>query len=274
MPQLIYNHEFIAENNFTISPSNRAFLYGDGLFETMIYREGRLLYAEDHWQRISTGLALLDIQLPASLSSDKLSSLTSELVKKNNLHQNARIKWQVWRKPGGLVTPESNSAEFIITANELKKNPEVKTQAFFSEKIKLVPGNLSRYKTLNFLPYIQAGLEKKKRKADEIILTDLKGNIAETTTCNIFWCKDDVLYTPSLDTGCIEGIMRKQIMRFCQSENIKVQEGFFQPKELDQAELIFTSNVNGLSLIEKINDKKINTQYTLYQAIRIGLDLL
>jgi 4-amino-4-deoxychorismate lyase len=274
MNYLIYNDEFIAENNFTISPANRAFNYGDGLFETMIFREGKLLYIEDHLQRLSSGLSELELQLPLSITIENLSQKISELSRKNNLHQNARIKLLVWRKPGGLVTPQSYQADFMILATELKKNEEIKKNAFLSEKIKLYPGNLSKYKTLNFLPYIQAGLEKKRRNADEIILTDLQGNISEASSSNIFWSKDDIVYTPSLETGCIEGVMRKQIIRFCNSENIKVLEGFFRSKDMEQSELIFTSNVGGLSLVEHLNTKKIDTQYTLYQAIRIGLDLL
>jgi branched-chain amino acid aminotransferase/4-amino-4-deoxychorismate lyase len=274
MNYLLYNDELVLENNFILSPTNRAFSYGDGLFETIIFRDGKLLYAEDHWQRISAGLTVLDLQLPSSLSLENLYKKIYDLTQKNNLPQNARIKLMIWRKPGGLVTPQSNQTDYLIQATDFKKNEEIKKNSFVSESVKLYPGSLSKYKTLNFLPYIQAGLEKKKRNADEIILTDWQGYVSEASSCNIFWSKDDVVYTPSLDTGCIEGIMRKQVIRFCKSENIKIQEGFFRPKDLEQSELIFTSNVGGLSLIEQFNNSPIDTQYTLYQAIRIGLDLL
>jgi 4-amino-4-deoxychorismate lyase len=274
MNYLIYNNNLVTENNFTLSPSNRAFCYGDGLFETMVFREGKLLFLEDHLHRISEGLKQLDISFPESLTQDFFHKNITQLVEQNNLHHNARIKLQIWRKQGGLITPESTEAEYIVLASEYKKAQEVKENAFVSEKIKLNASPLSKYKTLNFLPYIQAGIEKKKKNADEIILLDLKGNIAEASSSNLFWGKSDMLYTPSLETGCIEGIMRKQIIRFCDSENIKVTEGLFPLSELINAELIFTSNISGLSLIENINGKKINTEYTLYQAIRIGLDLL
>jgi 4-amino-4-deoxychorismate lyase len=274
MNYLIYNNQVIPENTFTISAGNRAFSYGDGLFETMIFRERKILYLKDHLSRISEGLQVLDIKFPALLTEGNILEKVGELADKNNLSSNARVKLQVWRKTGGLVTPESSEADFIISVSELKKGQEVKKIAFTSSEVKLQFGNLSKYKTLNFLPYIQAGLEKKKRKADEIILTDGKGMIAEASSSNIFWSNSDILYTPALETGCIDGIMRKQIIRFCASENIKVIEGHFPLAELQNAELVFTSNVSGLSLIESINDKKINIQYTLYQVIRIGLDLL
>jgi 4-amino-4-deoxychorismate lyase len=274
MNYLIYNNNLVSENNFVLSPSNRAFCYGDGLFETMVFREGKLLFLEDHLHRIGEGLKQLDISVPESLNKEILYNNIAQLVEKNNLHHNARVKLQVWRKQGGLITPESEEAEYVILASEYKKAQEVKGNAFVSEKVKLNVSSLSKYKTLNFLPYIQAGIEKKKKNADEIILTDLKGNIAEASSCNLFWGKSDMLFTPSLETGCIEGIMRKQIIRFCDAEKIKVTEGLFPLSELMNAELVFTSNVSGLSLIENINGKKIDTQYTLYQAIRIGLDLL
>jgi 4-amino-4-deoxychorismate lyase len=274
MNYLIYNNNFVAENNFVLSPFNRAFCYGDGLFETMVFKEGKLLFLEDHLYRIQEGLKELDISFPASLTKDFFHELITALVEKNNLHHNARIKLQVWRKQGGLISPESTEADYIILASEYKKTQEVKENAFVSEKIKLKASSLSKYKTLNFLPYIQAGIEKKKRNVDEIILTDNKGNVAEASSCNLFWGKSDMLFTPALETGCIEGIMRKQIIRFCEAEKIKVTEGLFPLSELMNAELVFTSNVSGLSLVSAINSKKIDTQYTLYQAIRIGLDLL
>jgi 4-amino-4-deoxychorismate lyase len=274
MNYLIYNDQLISENDFRINPYNRAFSYGDGLFETMILREGKILFIDDHLKRLTEGLQQLDLHLPVSLNKDSITGKAVLLASKNNLHQNARIKLQIWRQPGGLITPDSSESEYLLIATEFKKAQEVKEQAYVSETIKLYNGNLSRYKTLNFLPYIQAGIEKKKRNADEIILTDQNGNISEASSSNIFWCKSDVLYTSSLETGCIEGVMRKQIINFCSSENIKVIQGLFPSSELKNAELIFTSNVTGLSLVENFNNKKINTQYTLYQAIRIGLDLL
>ncbi len=270
----IYNNNFVTENNFVLSPFNRAFCYGDGLFETMIFKDGKLLFLEDHLNRIHQGLKELDISFPDSLKKDFFHDLIVALVEKNNLHHNARIKLQIWRKQGGLISPESSEADYIILASEYKKAQEIKENVFVSEKVKLTATSLSKYKTLNFLPYIQAGIEKKKRNADEIIVTDVRGNVAEASSCNLFWGKSDMLFTPALETGCIEGIMRKQIIRFCEAEKIKVTEGLFPLSELLNAELVFTSNVSGLSLISSINDKKINTQYTLYQAIRIGLDLL
>lgn len=274
MNYLIYNDQFIPEENFTINPNNRAFCYGDGLFETMILREKKLLYVDDHLLRLSSGLKHLDINLPYHFSKETLSEKIHQLASKNNLSQNARIKLQVWRKSGGLVTPESSESEFMITVSELKKTPDIKEKAFISDEIKLHFGKMSKYKTLNFLPYIQAGIEKKRRKADEIVLTDPQGHISEASSSNIFWGKSDSLFTPALETGCIDGVMRKQIIKFCDSENIKITEGLFSINNLLNAELIFTSNVTGLSLIENLNDKKIDTQYTIYQAIRIGLDLL
>ncbi|HSZ26105.1 MAG TPA: aminotransferase class IV [Cytophagaceae bacterium] len=274
MNYLIYNDQFIAENNFVISPYNRAFCYGDGLFETMLFRDGKLLFLDDHLKRLTEGLVQLDIKLPKSLTKETILKNVVELKDKNNLHQNARIKIQVWRKQGGLITPETTEAEYTILASPYNKAVETKEKVFTSEGLSLNYTPLSKYKTLNVLPYLLAGIEKKKRSADEILLTDTKGNIAEACSSNVFWSKSDTLYTPSLETGCIEGIMRKQIIRFCHSENIKVVEGLYPIQDLFSAELIFTSNITGLSLLENINNKKINTEYTLYQAIRIGLDLL
>jgi 4-amino-4-deoxychorismate lyase len=273
MNHYILNGTVLPNQEFTITTNNRAFSYGDGLFETIVVKNGLVLYLNDHFKRISEGLSILAIHSPFKKGADEFASIVYEVLA-NHTIKDARVKLQVWRKQGGYVTPESYDADYLIAITELKPAIPIKEKALVSEQIKLTPSVLSPYKTLNFLPYILAGIEKKKRNCDEIILTNTDGYVAEASSSNLFWTKDNTLYTPSTDTGCIHGIMRKQILNFCKQEGIVIREGFFLAKELETADSIFTSNVTGLSLIEKLNDTEIKIQYTLYQSIRLGLDLL
>jgi 4-amino-4-deoxychorismate lyase len=269
MKYLIHNSTLSSENELFLSPYNRAFAYGDGIFETMIFRNGKISFLQDHRLRLSEGLALLDICLPSALLDSILQKEVPLLIEKNNLAPQAvRIKLQVWRKEGGLVTPESSEADYLLQVSPHRQAPEVKSRAIVAESTRLSAHTLSKFKTLNFLPYIQAGIEKKKRGADEIILMDQEGNISECSIGNIFWEKAGILYTPSLATGCIEGIMRKQILEVCKQQNIFVAEGKFSVAELTAASTIFTSNVSGLSLIGFLEQKPLNQFSSIFQTIK------
>jgi len=274
MNYIQFNDSLLLEQNFTITTSNRAFSYGDGLFETMVLKKGKLLYLEDHFARLKNGLSILSLTLPSSFSPQYIETVVQELAKKNNTFSQARVKLTVWRKPGGLVTPDSNEVDFLITCIKPTKPLTLKTNSLISENVTLSPTLFSKYKTLNYLPYILAGLEKKQRQVDELIITDSEGNLAEASSSNIFWAKNTELYTPSIDTGCIEGIMRKQLIRFCKKEGLAITEGKFQKKCLEHADLLFTSNVSGLSLIERFEGREIKIDYALYQTLKLGLDLL
>lgn len=87
--------------------------------------------------------------------------------------------------------------------------------------------------------------------------------MSECLTANIFWLKEDILYTPSLTTGCIAGIGRKNILKLCAVESVSVAEGLFQLADLPAAEVVFTSNVTGLRAIQSIGQTKFTTSHPL-----------
>jgi branched-subunit amino acid aminotransferase/4-amino-4-deoxychorismate lyase len=110
----IYNFQLAEETMVSLPLQNRAFQYGDGLFETMRFQEGRILFLEDHLQRLSTGLEVLQMKLPADFTMHYVAEAIAQLVEVNQLSK-ARIRLQVWRKSGGLYTPSQKEAEFYIS---------------------------------------------------------------------------------------------------------------------------------------------------------------
>jgi 4-amino-4-deoxychorismate lyase len=167
---------------------------------------------------------------------------------------------QIWRKPGGLYTPEDNKFEMLLTVKPLGLLPYVTKTAGFSEKVTLSHSFLSRHKTCNSLPYILAALEKEKRELNELVLLDNNGNVAECISSNIFWRKKNTFYTPSLETGCIAGVMRKNVIKILKGNGFEVKKVKAKKKSLLEADTIFSSNANGLFLIEKLEDKIFNIE--------------
>ena len=111
--------------------------------------------------------------------------------------------------------------------------------------------------------YVQASLAKKKAGLDEFILLDEQGNISECLVSNIFWIKNNQVFTPSLETGCIAGIMRLNILRACQMLKAEAWEGFYSKADLLAADAVFTSNITGLRPILAISQQQFKTDHPL-----------
>ena len=264
---LFFNNQLIKEEDFKLLTSNRAFNYGDGVFETMAVKAGQILYMNDHFDRLTGGVKALSITLPEYFDKAYLEKSIKALLTREGFN-GGRIKLQVWRKPGGLFTPADNGADFLITAGELKQAREVKNSVGFFDKVPKAYSAISRYKTCNALPYILAGVEAAKQGLDDMILLDANCNVSESTSSNVFWEKDSVMYTPSLDSACIDGVMRRQLLSFFKQEGIACEEGLYNRVTVEHADLVFTSNIAGISCIERIDSKTYSTTSAIVNKIR------
>ena len=240
---------------------NRAFQYGDGIFETLLFSKGKICYLADHWERLSAGCAALKIRLPDGLSPDYLSETVTKLTAGES--GAFRIRLQVWRQPGGFYTPQSHDADFYLSVQPFEKAAVViKQKAVFLEQPRLHFSSFSQFKTCNSLPYILASIARQELQADEVMLTDYRNFIAECSASNIFWMQGDVLCTPALETGCIAGIMRKQVLQKARSLGIQTNEGLFTPQHLlEMAETVFTTNVTGIFPIGQVAEKVLDVSH-------------
>ncbi|MCU0353355.1 MAG: aminotransferase class IV [Cytophagales bacterium] len=261
---------------------NRAFQYGDGLFETMVLQNGTVRFLTDHHQRLTDGMAVLEMAVPPGLTADYLQKAACDLAKIENpatggnaqnvdstldgdthslIHSfnhsklTHRVRLHVWRKPGGLYTPASHEADFLLTVQPMAPpSVSVKERVIFYEDIRLNHSVVSPFKTGSALAYVMAGLARKKAGADDAILLDTNGFIAECVASNLFWLKNRQLFTPSLDSGCVAGVMRKNVIAWMKNEDIRVEEGLFKKADLLDAEAVFCCNVAGIQWIRRIGD--------------------
>ena len=233
---------------------NRAMYFGDGLFETMVYDGEQIRFWDFHSDRLSSGLTLLgfeDFKIPAT----EITHLADFYGSGKPL----RIRWTVYREGLGKYSPESNLVSQVLHFQPFHPAPKVKEIAGFSESIFLVGNSFSSLKTISALPYVLANQEKVKKGLDELILLDNKGNISEGSASNIFWMKDGRVFTPSLSTGCIDGIGRRVLIEKLAQMGYEVNEGEFGQPDLLNADLVWVSNVTGISMIHQIENQKFDT---------------
>ncbi len=125
----------------------------------------------------------------------------------------------IWRSEGGFYSPENNKFEFIISCAPLHLASEVK------ERVRIYPENInvstttSEFKPLSASKYVSAGLFKNKNNLDDVIILGQNDVISEALYSNLFWEKDQHIFTPSLETGCVDGVMRSVILS--KEKNIK-----------------------------------------------------
>lgn len=261
--KIILNGDFTDKKEI-ISIDNRAFQFGDGVFETILYSNKNLRFYEDHYNRLTAGMSALSLSL-TELKSEVLKEQLLSLCELENLTL-ARIKIMVWRQNGSLpgYQTETNEINFAIYATE-NFGPQVKmmNSLMRSTKVKLTQTISSQYKTLSSLPYVLAGIEKKDRNLDDLVITDFQDQVSECCSSNLFWITNDQLFTPPLSTGCVNGIMRRQLMK-----NFKVSEINITYNDLLNQGTIFSTNVAQLSIFNRIDQTSLKVDHPVLESIK------
>ncbi len=235
---------------------NRGFLFGDGLFETMVFENNVIRFSDDHHERMVLGCATL--QLNASQLSD-IAEIERLLINNGFQGLSKRVRWNVYRSGQGKYTPVENGIQESLQISTFSMANPLKSKAAFSSTVRVPFTIWSHCKTINGLHYVIANLERIEKSLDEIILLNDKGYVSEAGSSNIFWVKEGVFYTPSLESSCIAGVSRRVILKKLKDLGISTEEGLFQKTDLMQAERVFTSNVTGISMIENIEGSTFKT---------------
>jgi branched-chain amino acid aminotransferase len=251
---LSYNGKIVSEDELKLNASNRAFLYGDGIFETMHAAGNKVQFFYDHMDRLIRSMKVLKMEVPVRFTVDTigLQQEISKLLNKNKFYKGARVRLSVFRHHGGFYAPVNNESEFIIQCSSLQSD-----KYDFNQKGLLIdiydeipkPVNyLSRLKLISSMPFVMAGIFKTENGLDECLLLNSKGNIVEGISSNVFIVKENTIFTPSLREGCLAGIMRQKIIEIARKLNYTVQdEATIQIKDIMAAdEIFFTNAVYGI----------------------------
>ncbi len=254
------NGQVVPGDQPVISLDNRAFHFGDGLFESMRVIDGRVRFLEPHWARLTSGAELLRITLPQHLTMASLEQMIHELVEKTG-HRSARCRLTLYRGGGGFYRPDTNEGNFTIELKPLStpsytENDQGLMVDIWPEMRKPL-NELARHKTLNCQYYVLAALWSQQRGLDDCLLQNDRGNIIESSTGNLFIVSNGVLYTPSLTDGCVGGVMRAQVINLALANGIKVYECSLNPQNLLSADELFITNaVKGIQWASTYRTKR------------------
>lgn len=247
------------EKVFTVN--NRAFKYGDALFETIRIINGQPCFLEDHFIRLKKGMKVLKMNA-GTISFNQLKDQIIRLINKNRIKEGGRIRLTVFRSSEGFYLPEGDEGRsYLIEASPLKEhiyklNEKGITVGVYDE-LKITRNVLAQIKTTNNIPNILAGIYKRENNLDDCIVLNDQDRIAEAISSNIFLYKNNNLYTPSLEEGCIDGIMRSQVLKIAKNLKINVFEGMINGSMLLQADELFLTNaIKGIEWVAAYREKR------------------
>jgi len=238
--------------------SNRGYRYGDGVFETIKVSGGKLLLETFHFERLFSGLYLLQFDLPRLLSKEKLRDEILQLCRKNGAEQLARVRLSFFRGNGGLYD-DDKAPRYIIECwplnssfNQLNENGLV--IGVYPDAQKSCD-RFSNLKSANFLPYSMAALYARANRMNDCLVLNANGHIADSTIANIFIIKDGVICTPSLGEGCVNGVMRRHLLASLQQAGEETREMAISISSLAEADEVFLSNaIRGISWVRQYGD--------------------
>jgi branched-chain amino acid aminotransferase len=257
-----YNGELITADAGLDYSLNRAFLYGDGLFESMHAFGLQVQLFDLHHQRLAAGMKALKLLPDEKLKKESLHFEIDRLLKRNKYFGGTRVRLTVFRKDGGLYSPETCNVSFVITANALqnkfyKINEKGYTIDIFTALRKSV-NYLSPFKTCSSLMNVMAGIYCSENQLNDCLLLNEKNRIIESYHSNIFIVKDNILYTPDVDSGCIMGVMRETILGIAKQIEIKVVEveGFVEKDLLLADEIFLTNAIEGIRWVLAFKNRR------------------
>lgn len=248
--------------------SNRAFRYGDALFETMRVQDGAVVLSEYHFERLFSGLRLLKFKGISSFSPKKITGLISDLCKQNRCNDLARVRLTVFRGNGGLKDKEEN-LQFLVECTSLNKSViQFNKKGFRLGLYADAKKNcdiFSNLKSANYLPYILANQFARTKKIDDCLVCNVKGNIADATITNIFLIKEKMIITPALTEGCVSGVMRRYLLnQLRNSENYEVREGVVTINDMkDFDEVFLTNSIYGVRWVRQFENK-------IYSSVQVS----
>lgn len=255
-----------------VSGTSRGLMYGDGAFETFRIYEGRSFLLEEHLLRLQEALQVLGISAPPKVKSHHITALLHQLLQKKGLldaHAIARL--QVWRDGNrGYAVEENTGSHFSIIISEYSTSFEPPALATVESKRIPSVSLPSDYKLTNGINYILAAREATEYNADDALMETVEGYVSETTIANIFWFKENTVYTPSVTCDLIPGITRRIIINLIEQEEIlQIEEGEYPLSHLLDADGVWISNsVRELLPVTMINETLFTDDHAIFEQLQ------
>ena len=272
----------IVSDDANMLTHNRSFLYGDAVFETVKIVNSKILFLEDHYFRLMSSMRIVRMEIPMNFTMEYLEEQILTLAKAKNIENSSRARITVYRNDGGYYLPQINTVSYLIAIESLENATysilqkeyvvDLYTDFYVAKQL------LSSIKTTNKLLNITASIYAFENGLDNCLLLNDSKNVIEALQGNLFMLKGNTLVTPPITEGCLNGVMRKQIVSLARTiKNVEVVEEVISPFDLQKADELFITNViKGIQPITKYRKKEftIDLSELLVQKLNDILNII
>lgn len=255
----------IVSNDTSLLTQNRAFLFGDAVFETVKIVNAKILFLEDHYFRLMSSMRVVRMEIPMNFTMEYFEEQILALATAKDSELSARARITVYRNDGGYYLPQNNTVSFLINVestdntlysiNQGEYVVDLYTDFYVARQL------LSTIKTTNKIINVTASIFANENGLDNCLLLNDGKNVIEALQGNIFMLKGNTLITPPVSEGCLNGVMRRQVLALARKiENLEVVEEAISPFDLQKADELFITNViKGIQPITKYRKKEFTT---------------
>ena len=257
-----YNGALISAEGNILALHNRAFAYGDAVTDVSKYSYQQLLFWEEHYLRLMAGMRVLRMNIPMSFSMEYIEEEILKTIRSNALEsQPVRVRISIFRKSGNTYTPTNNDIEYLIETQPLSSafyvlNEEPYEVELFKD-FYIQPDLLANIKHTNRIVNVLGSIFAQENDYQNCILLNSQKNIAGALDGNIFLVNGNMLKTPALTDGAVNGITRKMLIKSLQKVgDYQVEETSISPFELQKAdELFITNSLVGIQPVSQYRKK-------------------
>jgi len=267
-----YNGDLVAFDDVKITPNNRAYKYGDSVFETIKIINGKLVFWEDHYFRLMASMRMLRMRIPMNFTLEFLEEEILKIVSTKS-ENNLRVRLCITRKDGGFYTPTTNEIDYLIDSSEIKFITKDKYTLDLFKDFYVYSGYLSTIKTNNKLINTLASIFAKENELDNCILLNERKGIVEATNASLFLIQGTLIKTPLLSEGCLKGIAREKVINIIKSSSdYDIEEAVISPFEIQKAdELFITNSIIGIQPVTNYRKKVFSTDISKKLAVSFSV---
>jgi len=257
----------IQESSLISIENNRGFLFGDSVFETIKVMDNKVLFLEDHYFRLMASMRICRMEIPMNFTMEYFESQIVTLISSLEKSNSYRVRFSVYRESEGFYLPKSRNVQFIVTASPLSSDlysiEKVSYEVELYKDFYIQKQLLSTLKTNNKMLQIAGSIFAEENGYDNCLVLNNEKNVAEALQSNLFMKTGNVVVTPPVSDGCLNGIMRKQTLEILKKmEGIEVKEISISPFDLQKADELFLTNVIfGIQPITKYRKKEYTTEF-------------
>ena len=256
---LYFDKEFKDVDKF-----NRSLMFGEGAFETFRYKQKMPVFIVRHLDRLKKAANFLDIKFPGDFY---IETMVDKIVQDhasdhfNNVIKDLIVKVALFSSGGASYADVSEETILCVSIKEDDSRISNEFSLTISESPMSSFDIFNSFKTTNYLFSAREKKIAQSRGFDDALLINEKNMVVETTAGNFFWIKGSNLFTPSLETGALDGITRGIIIEICKKNKIRVVEGEFEAGAIIFPEAMFiTNSARGLIEVTNLNNTTISTK--------------